>query len=85
MPCEHHNEMELNNIYIERTRTTPTLWGIRWNGNTLNKDLAMFCYEPRPSSRGDEFYKDCRFETADQGISFFNKHHYEIFRNCRMP
>lgn len=48
-------------------------WAIRMLGHCLNKD-GKWEYEPMPSSRDDEFFKRCRWGSAEEAIEFWNKH-----------
>lgn len=36
-------------------------WAVCWMGDVLNSE-GTFEYEPRPSSRDDDFYDRCRFD-----------------------
>lgn len=40
------------------------LWAVRLNGRCLNKSF-QWEWEPLPSSRDDEFYGRCRFQTPE--------------------
>jgi len=58
-------------IYIER-RTLPgerESWAVKDGNYCLNKD-GEWEYEPMPSSRDEGFLKRCRFESAEEALSF---------------
>ena len=46
-------------------------WAVRLYGNCLNHD-AEWEWEPMPSSRDDEFYARCRFDTLDKAVDAYN-------------
>ena len=43
-------------------------WAVRRNSSCLNKE-GEWEYEPIPSSRDDEFYARCRFDSLDEAIA----------------
>lgn len=47
-------------------------WAVRKTGSCLAKD-GEWEYEPIPSSRDDEFYKRCRFDSLEDAIAAYNK------------
>jgi hypothetical protein len=47
-------------------------WCVRRRGNCLNHD-SEWEWEPSPSSREDEFYARCRFNTMDEAVAAYNK------------
>lgn len=51
----------------------PNSWGIYKGNSVLSKSLKVFLIEPLPSSRDDEFIKDCRFPTKESAIKFFKE------------
>lgn len=47
-----------------------SLWAIRTRGMCMNKN-HMLVFEPSPSNRTEEFYKECRWASLDEAINFF--------------
>jgi hypothetical protein len=47
-------------------------WKIKQHGNCLGKD-GEWELEPMPSSRTDEFYSRCRWDSFDDGQEFWRK------------
>lgn len=45
-------------------------WAVRRGGLCLNKDKEWE-YEPLPSSRDEEFYSRCRFDSLESAKRFF--------------
>lgn len=68
---EIHNDM--NSIYIEWFGTG---WGIRKepNMNFVFNRLGEWEYQPMPSSRTEDFYKRCRYETVDEAVANLEKY-----------
>jgi hypothetical protein len=56
------------------------LWAIYSGGNVLDKSANEFTYEPSPSNRDEQFFKDCRFSTAEEAYNFWIEHHEEQYR-----
>lgn len=53
-----------------------TSWALRRNdGTAMDKTDGDFGYEPRPSSRTDEYLADHRFATVEEALSAYNKYH----------
>lgn len=48
-------------------------WGIYKGNSVLSKSLKIFCYEPMPSSRNEDFEKDFRFPSKESAIKFFRE------------
>lgn len=46
-------------------------WAIRCCGECLSKTSKSWVYEPLPSSRSDEFLKDCRWSDAQEALDFY--------------
>lgn len=43
-------------------------WAVKWRGrNVLAKD-GMWEWEPQPSSRDDQFYARCRFDSVEEAL-----------------
>lgn len=59
----------VDEIRIERARQIegPALWAVRFRGDCLNK-RGVWEWEPRPSSRDDDFLERCRFASAEEAI-----------------
>ena len=47
-------------------------WAIRDSGACLNKNNEWE-WEPLPSSRDDEFYARCRWDTAENALAFWRQ------------
>jgi hypothetical protein len=45
-------------------------WAVCLGGNVLNKE-GEWEWEPQPSSRDDDFFKRCRFDSAEEAYQFF--------------
>jgi hypothetical protein len=43
-------------------------WSVRWMGRCLNKQ-GEWDWEPSPSSRDDDFYAKCRFESLEEAYT----------------
>ena len=46
-------------------------WSVRLRGDCLNKE-SEWEWEPNPSSRGDDFYERCRFDSLEDALSAIN-------------
>ena len=57
-------------------------WAIREEGCCLNKQ-GEWEFEPLPSSRTDDFYDRCRWDTADAALEFWNQGHKSRFEHLR--
>jgi hypothetical protein len=55
----------MNSPYYEGER-----WAVRRNSACLNKD-GEWEYEPLPSSRDDDFYARCRFESLEIAVAAY--------------
>lgn len=55
-------------------------WAVRKHGSCLDKN-GEWEYEPMPSSRTDEFYARCRFESLQDAVNAYNKNMSEEERN----
>ena len=58
-------------------------WAIRQGGNVLRKTpndegMYFFEYEPMPSSRDDEFYKEFRWDTKEDAYDFWERNRHRI-------
>jgi len=51
----------------------PLSWGIYKGSSVLSKSLKIFCYEPSPSNRDENFDKDFRFPSQESAIKFFTE------------
>lgn len=47
-------------------------WTVRRHGYCLNRE-AEWEYEPMPSSRDDEFFGRCRFDSLEEAVEMWNK------------
>ena len=47
-------------------------WCVRRRGDCLNHD-AEWEWEPMPSSRDDDFYARCRFDTLAEAVAAYNR------------
>lgn len=61
-----------NRVLIQRREGAklpkqPFMWAVKWSGNNLSKD-GEWEYEPIASSRDDEFYARCRFDTFEDAM-----------------
>lgn len=45
----------------------PDKWAVYRNGSVLSKQ-GHWIYEPLPSSRDDEFLRQCRFDTPEEAL-----------------
>ena len=75
MPLAKVSEYELPSdftIEMARQRDGSILWAVRRGRSCLNKDLEME-YEPMPGSRDDEFLGRCRFSTAEDAYSMWER------------
>ena len=56
-------------------------WCVRRNGMCLNKGF-QWEYEPQPSSRDEDFYERCRFDSFPKAVEcFVNGGYYDELRN----
>ena len=56
----HHGEDGRENV-----------WAVRKNGCCLNKKYKGFEYEPSPSNREEDFFKNCRFSSPSEALDCF--------------
>ena len=64
--------------------TWPSRFAIRIGGNCLAKN-GEWELEPQPSSRDDEFFGRCRFDTLEEAMACAEKHldrRVQEFPNC---
>jgi len=64
-PRHWSNEVLVQRREGHRLPKQPYMWAVKWSGNNLAKD-GTWEYEPLPSSRDDEFYARCRFDTLQE-------------------
>jgi hypothetical protein len=57
----------MNSPYYEGEK-----WAVRRGGSCLAKD-GYFEYEPMPSSRDNDFYNRCRFDSLGSAVSSFHE------------
>jgi hypothetical protein len=65
---ENHN---ISSVTFDRMRSPfyqGERWAVRQNSSCLSKD-GEWEYEHRPSSRDDEFYARCRFDSLDEALA----------------
>lgn len=65
---ENHN---ISPVTFDRMRSPfydGEKWAVRRNSSCLAKD-GEWEYEPIPSSRDDEFYARCRFDSLDEALA----------------
>jgi len=64
-------------VIIEATKFDanyqPISWAIRRSGYVMSKSTGVFIYEPRPSSRTDEFFDEYRFSSVEEARLCWNK------------
>ena len=63
----------IRELKVERRQTNPDAWAIVCEGNALARD-GFWVIEPRPSSRDDEFFAQCRWSSARDAIAFAQEH-----------
>lgn len=68
--CKHHNRPVL--IEQRKQRSGEQLWVLKMHEWVLGKD-GVFHYEPRPSSRTDEFIELTRFESPEACLSCYEE------------
>lgn len=73
-PTDHpRNFNEEAGVWVEDTCNKNGLtWAIKRAGFCLNHE-GMWEFEPIPSSRDEDFYKRCRWFSANAAIEFANK------------
>lgn len=66
-------------VKIERARQRDgsSLWAIRRDGSVMNKN-AEWEFEPMPSSRDDEFIKNCRYATIDEAVETYKRYQEKL-------
>lgn len=55
----------------------PTSWAVRNGVDVMSKHTGNFEYEPKPSSRDEDFFEEYRFNSADEAIEAWALFHYE--------
>jgi len=67
-------------ILLERTSIDPhpEKWAIRYCGLCLSKQKKKFCCETLPSSRDEKYYKEFRFDSEQEAITFWADKRGEI-------
>ena len=60
--------------YDEETNN-PIIWAVRRGGSVMSKFTGNFDYEPMPSSRDDDFFKEYRFSTPDEAAKCWSKYY----------
>lgn len=67
-------------IMLERTSIDPhpEKWAIRYCGLCLSKQKKKFCYETLPSLRDEPHYKEFRFDSEQEAITFWMGNRGEI-------
>lgn len=63
----------IRELKVERRRVDPEAWSIGSEGKVLMRD-GMWCFEPSPSNRDDDFLSETRWPTAREAIEFARKH-----------
>ena len=74
-------EEQMKLVLLERTSIPPEpeQWAIRTNGEwCLSKYKKKFCYEPLPSTRDKKYYKEFRFDSAQEALAFWIDNRGEI-------
>lgn len=64
--------MEVRIVRMESPFYEGIKWAVRWLGNCLDHD-GEWELEPQPSSRDDEFYARCRFDTLEEAVAMAAK------------
>ena len=69
-PMPGQPEHWTNHIHVVRCEghmlpKQPYMWAVKWFSDVLAKD-GTWGWEPLPSSRDDEFYARCRFDTIEE-------------------
>jgi len=69
-------------ITIEATQfdeqtNEPNLWAVRRNSGVMSNKTGEFSYEPFPSSRTEEFFKEFRFSTVEDAKNTWEKFNKE--------
>lgn len=59
-------------FFIELRNSEKNHWAVIRHGLVLNKDLQME-YEPLPSSRDEEFFQRCRFNSPEEASEYLQK------------
>lgn len=66
---------DIDDLAVHRMRSPfyeGTRYAVRRHGRCLNKS-AEWEYEPMPSSRDDEFYARCRFDSFQEALAVLNR------------
>jgi hypothetical protein len=58
--------------YDEETHL-PILWGVRRGSSIMSKYTGEFDYEPMPSQRDDDFFKEYRFDSPNEAKECYLK------------
>ena len=67
-----------DDIYIEATKFDDNheaiSWAVRTHGGLVMSKDGEFSYEPMPSNRDEDFFKQYRFSSPKEAISAINIH-----------
>ncbi len=66
--------------HAPRLEHSDPYYAVRYEGSCLNKDGEME-WEPRPSSRTEDFYNRCRFDNLDDAMEAASKYIREHVHN----
>ncbi len=74
----YYDKSKMSWTVIEATRyddetNEPTSWAVRRNSSVMSKIHGEFEFEPTPSNRNDEFFKEFRFDTPEQALECWKK------------
>lgn len=63
----------ITNVVLRRQpqRHGADKWSINTGNNVIDKALGQWILEPMPSNRTDEFIRDCRFDSAEEALAYW--------------
>jgi hypothetical protein len=72
---EYRNFIKVEATQFSEDHTMVIKWAVRESSSVMSKYTGDFVYEPRSSSRDDDFYTEFRFDTVEEAVACYQKFH----------
>jgi hypothetical protein len=72
---EYRSFIKVEATEYNEDHTAVVKWAVRETHFVMSKKTGEFEYEPSPSSRTQKFFKEYRFDTAEEAITCYQKFH----------
>ena len=73
-----HEWITIEATRFDETTNQPVTWAVRLGRSVMSNITGDFDYEPMPSSRDDDFFKEYRFSSPEEAAKCWEKHYAKV-------